>query len=177
MRLIVKLFAVAVLVTVVIVGALLAYVRGTGLKSQPEPGALETRMARAIRSVAVPTTEKARVNPLADSKDAANEGLQHFAKYCAMCHANDGSAQKTAIGHGLFPKPPDLRAEATQQLTDGELFYIIENGVRFTGMPAFGTGERTEAGDRQTWQLVTFVRHLPSITTAEIGWMESLNPL
>ena len=172
-----KLVGGAVLIAIVIVGGLLAYVRVTGLKSLPEPGALETRVARAIRSVAVPADEKSRVNPLANSKDAANEGLQHFAKYCAMCHANNGSAEKTPIGHGLFPKPPDLRAEATQQLTDGELFYIIENGVRFTGMPAFGAVERTEAGERQTWQLVTFVRRLPSISAAEIGWMESLNPL
>jgi mono/diheme cytochrome c family protein len=94
-----------------------------------------------------------------------------------MCHGNDGSIQKTPIGHGLFPKPPDLRDSPTQQLTDGELFYIIDNGVRFTGMPAFGTGTPSEAGDRQVWQLVTFIRHLPRITAAEVGWMESLNPL
>jgi mono/diheme cytochrome c family protein len=177
MRVIPKIVAIAFVGAVVIVGGLLAYVRVTGLKSQPEPGALETRVARAVRSVAVPSAEKSRVNPLAGSKDAASEGLQHFAKYCAMCHANNGSGEKTAIGHGLFPKPPDLRAAATQQLTDGELFYIIENGVRFTGMPSFGGTVRTDAGERQTWQLVTFVRHLPSITAAEVGWMESLNPL
>jgi len=177
MRTVLKLVGISFLISIVMVGLLLAYVRSTGLKSQPEPGRLEARVARAIRSVAVPAGDKDRVNPLADSKDAANEGLQHFARYCAMCHANNGSGEKTAIGHGLFPKPPDLRADATQQLTDGELFYIIENGVRFTGMPAFGTGTRTEAGDRQTWQLVTFLRRLPSITAAEIGWMESLNPL
>ena len=94
-----------------------------------------------------------------------------------MCHANDGSSMKTAIGNGLYPKPPDLRADLTQGLTDGELFYIIENGVRFTGMPAFGTGKPDPAGDRQVWQLVYFIRHLPHITPAELEWMESLNPL
>ena len=93
-----------------------------------------------------------------------------------MCHANDGSGKKTAIGNGLYPKPPDLRAAATQDLTDGELFYIIENGVRFTGMPAFGTGKPDPAGEKQVWQLVYFIRHLPRITPAEIEWMEGLNP-
>ena len=177
MRLIVKLAGLAILVIIVGGGALLAYVRGTGLRSQATPGPLETRVARAIRSVAIPTADKTRINPLANSREASNEGLQHFARYCSLCHGNTGGGEKTPLGNGLFPKPPDLRNPLTQQLTDGEIFYIIENGVRFTGMPAFGTGVRTEAGDRQTWQLVTFVRRLPSITAEEIGWMESLNPL
>lgn len=176
MRLILKLFTVVVLLALVGIGGLVAYTKTTGLRSQATPSALETRVARTVRSLAIPRAEKQRTNPLAGSKEAVNEGLQHFARYCAMCHANDGTGQKTPIGQGLFPKPPDLRAE-TQQLTDGELFYIIENGVRFTGMPAFGTGVRSEAGERQTWQLVTFVRKLPSLTADEIGWMESLNPL
>jgi mono/diheme cytochrome c family protein len=177
MRLILKLFGVAVFLALIGIGALIGYTMKTGLRSQPTPGTLEARVARTIRSLAIPGVEKQRTNPLATSKEAAMEGLQHFAKYCAMCHANNGSGQKTPIGQGLFPKPPDLRSGDTQQLTDGALFYIIENGVRFTGMPAFGTGVRTEAGDRQTWQLVTFIRKLPTLTTDEIGWMESLNPL
>jgi hypothetical protein len=77
----------------------------------------------------------------------------------------------------LFPKPPDMRAAATQSLTDGEIFYIIENGVRFTGMPAFGTGKPDPAGEKQVWQLVRFIRHVPRITPDEIDWMKSLNPL
>jgi mono/diheme cytochrome c family protein len=177
MRFILKLLGLAVVVGIVVGAVTFTYVRTTGLRALPEPGQLETRVARAVRGLAIPSDEKSRTNPFAGSADAMQEGLQHFAKYCAMCHGNNGSNEKTPIGHGLFPKPPDLREVPTQQLTDGELFYIIENGVRFTGMPAFGTGTRTEAGDRQTWQLVTFIRHLPSLTTAELGWMESLNPL
>jgi len=177
MRFVMKLLGLAVILGVVIAGATFAYVRTTGLRALPEPGPLETRVARAIRGFAVPDDAKVRTNPLAGSTEAMQEGLQHFAKYCAMCHGNNGSNEKTPIGHGLFPKPPDMRDPATQQLTDGELFYIIENGVRFTGMPAFGTGTPSEAGDRQVWQLVTFIRHLPRITQAEVGWMESLNPL
>src|SRR5689334_21701439 len=119
MRLILKLFGVVILLALVGIGGLMAYTRATGLRSQATPGALETRVARAVRSLAIPGAEKQRTNPLAGSKEAANEGLQHFARYCAMCHANNGSAQKTPIGQGLFPKPPDLRME-TQQLTDGE---------------------------------------------------------
>jgi len=154
-----------------------AYLRITGLRGQPAPGALETRVARVARGLAIPGDVRARTNPLASSAEALAPGLEHFAKFCAMCHANDGSGMKTAIGNGLYPKPPDLRAAATQDLTDGELFYIIENGVRFTGMPAFGTGKPDPAGDKQVWQLVYFIRHLPRITPAEIAWMEGINPI
>ena len=169
--------ALMLLVLAVVGGAGgLAYVKTTGLRGQPEPGVLETLIARAIRRFAVPADVKALKNPLAASSAALAPGLEHFAKFCAMCHANDGSGKKTAIGIGLYPKPPDLRGDPTQRLTDGELFYIIENGVRFTGMPAFGTGKPSPAGEQQVWQLVYFIRHLPRITPAEIAWMEGINP-
>ena len=70
-----------------------------------------------------------------------------------------------------------MRSPDTQNLTDGELFYIIENGVRFTGMPAFGTGTADPQGETLVWQLVQFIRRLPAITPDEIGERESLNPL
>ena len=167
----------ALLVVLAVALAGFIYLRSTGLKGQPEPGALETRVARALRGLAIPTEAKARSNPLANATEALAPGLEHFARYCAMCHANDGSGKDTAIGDGLYPKPPDMRAAATQKLTDGELFYIIENGVRFTGMPAFGTGEEDPAGAKQVWQLVHFIRRLPRIAKEEIEHMESLNPL
>ena len=168
-----------VLVAAVCLGAVagiggLTYLKVTGLRGQPSPGWLETQVARTARGVAIPSGARARTNPLAGQGVPA-EGLEHFARYCAMCHANDGSGQKTAIGGGLYPKPPDLRAEATQQLTDGELFYIIQNGVRFTGMPAFAPTSTPE-GDTLDWQLVSFIRHLPRLTPAETEWMEGLNP-
>ena len=171
------LITAAVLVLIAALGAVL-YIRQTGLRSQPQPGALETRVARTFRALAVPADVKAlRLPEEAQTYDAFWAGMEHYARYCAICHANDGSGQGTPLGSGLFPKPPDLRAAATQQLTDGELFYIIDNGVRFTGMPAFGTGESTPAGDRQLWQLVQFVRRLPRITPDELAAMEGMNVL
>lgn len=67
-----------------------------------------------------------------------------------------------------------MRLAATQNLEDHELFYIIENGIRLTGMPAWGTG--TKAGEEESWRLVRFIRHLPRITPEEIEQMEGLNP-
>ena len=74
----------------------------------------------------------------------------------------------------MYPKPPDLRGEHTQKLSDGELFWIIENGVRFTGMPAFGGGEHANPAD--SWKLVHFIRHLPKLTAEERMEMEKYNP-
>jgi hypothetical protein len=96
-----------------------------------------------------------------------------------MCHASDGSGQDAPLGRGLYPKPPDMRSAITQDLTDGDLFYIIVNGVRFTGMPAFGTGDEDPASEsaKLAWQLVHFVRRLPHATGEEIDQVKALNPL
>ncbi|OLC87429.1 MAG: hypothetical protein AUI53_06710 [Acidobacteria bacterium 13_1_40CM_2_60_7] len=106
--------------------------------------------------------------------------MLHFADHCAICHGNDGSGD-TLFGNGLYPKPPDLRRPATQGLSDGELYWIIENGVRFTGMPAFSTHVASSAGaqndDAQSsWNLVRFIRHLPQLTPTERLEMERNNP-
>ena len=154
------------------VGAV-AYVTSTGLSARPQPGALETRIARAVRGLAVPRATKRRRNPVAASPEVVAEGRAHFADHCASCHANDGSGS-VEMGRGLFPKAPDMRQAVTQELTDGELFYIIENGVRFTGMPAWSTG--TPAGETSTWHLVHFIRRLPLLTPEDIERMEALNP-
>src|SRR2546429_9187868 len=92
---------------------------------------------RPPRSTLFPYTTLFR--SLLVSPEDLRDARLHFADHCAVCHANDGGGQ-TMIGSGLYPKPPDLRLAETQSLTDGELFWIIENGVRFTGMPAVSNG-------------------------------------
>jgi mono/diheme cytochrome c family protein len=153
--------------------AAVGYIRATGLDARAQPGPLETRLARAVRPLAVPAVTKASGNPVPLTADALAEAMGHFADHCANCHANDGSGN-TELGHGLYPKAPDMRLPATQNLSDGELFYVIEHGIRFTGMPAWSTG--TPAGEEASWQLVHFIRHLPRLTTAEVERMKGLNP-
>lgn len=144
-----------------------------GISAKPTPGAIETTVARRLRSLAIPRADAARPNPEAATPASLAEGMAHYADHCASCHANDGSGD-TEMGRGLYPKSPDMRLPATQQLSDGTLFYIIENGVRLTGMPAWGTG--TPEGERSTWHLVQFIRHLPQLTEDELAHMETLNP-
>jgi mono/diheme cytochrome c family protein len=153
--------------------AAVGYIRASGLDARTQPGPLETRLARAIRPLAVPPATKASRNPVPLTVEALDEAMGHFADHCANCHANDGSGD-TELGRGLYPKAPDMRLSATQNLSDGELFYVIEHGIRFTGMPAWRTG--TSAGEEASWQLVHFIRHLPRLTAAEAERMQQLNP-
>ena len=162
------------LVTAVIVISALAYsIVRRGVSTRTEPSRVEEFLARSMRRLATPRAARSTTNPVQPTDAVRQEGLEHFADHCAICHANNGSGE-TEIGQALYPRAPDMRAAATQELTDGELFSIIENGIRLTGMPAWGTG--TPEGERASWVLVHFIRHLPQLTEQEISRMESLNP-
>jgi mono/diheme cytochrome c family protein len=167
--------ALALVVLVFIVGAALAiaYARLTGLSARAAPGRLERVIAASIRAWAVPSNYRGRLNPVPRTDENVRKGLEHFADHCATCHANDGSGN-TTIGRNLFPPAPDMRQAGTQDMTDGELFYIIEEGVRFTGMPAWSSGN--PADEELGWQLVHFIRRLPQLTREEIEQMEGMNP-
>jgi mono/diheme cytochrome c family protein len=154
--------------------ALAASVLHDGLSSRATPSKLETVLARNARHLAIPSSARLAQNPILDSPEDLRVARLHFADHCAICHANDGSGD-ALIGKGLYPKPPDLRLPATQDLSDGELFWTIENGVRFTGMPAFSNGGEHSGGE-DSWKLVHFIRHLPHLTAAERLEMERYNP-
>jgi mono/diheme cytochrome c family protein len=142
-----------------------------GLSATATPTKLEALLARNVRHLSIPAKVRAEQNPLLATPANLQDARRHFADHCAVCHANTGSGDAT-IGKGLYPKPPDLREPATQDLSDGELYWIIENGVRFTGMPSFSN--HTAAGD--SWKLVLFIRHLPQLTAEERLEMRRYNP-
>lgn len=170
----VQTILIGVLLGVVLVSATaLGYARLSGLESRSTPGPIETGVSRMTRRIAVPTGVRHQPNPLASTPEALAEGMSHFADHCASCHSNDGSGN-TELGRGFYPKAPDMRLATTQEMTDGELFWVIENGIRFTGMPAWSTG--TKAGEESSWRLVQFIRHLPALTPAELDAMKQLNP-
>ncbi len=145
----------------------------TGFSARTEPHPVEVFLARQIRHLAVPIAQRNMLNPLPLNPDLLAVGLAHFADHCAGCHANDGSGQ-TPIGKMLYPKAPDLRLSETQLMSDGEIFWTIHNGVRFTAMPAWGESDPTQ--DMDSWKLVHFIRHLPQLTPEELEQMEKLNP-
>lgn len=158
----------AVLVLVGLAGAAFVYraVISHGFSAREKPWAIEEFVARRLRKLATGPDARQRMNPHAASPELLAEARDHFAEHCALCHADDGSG-KTEIGEGMYPPASDLRQQETQELTDGELFQIILNGIRFTGMPGWG-GVDT---DEEIWDLVLFVRHLPDLSAEELEHM------
>ena len=160
----------------VVVGGLGAFflrTKANGFSARAQPSALETWVARRVRSMAVPVGAKQKENPAPDSPQALADARAHWADHCAGCHSNNGSGD-AEMGKHMYPPAPDMRQSSTQDLSDGELFYIIQNGIRLTGMPAWGTGASHDEQD--SWKLVRFIRHLPKLTAEEQQEMESLNP-
>jgi mono/diheme cytochrome c family protein len=143
-----------------------------GFSAREEPSPMEARLATSMRAWSSSTETRSLVNPVPDTLEAIAMGRAHWADHCFACHANDGSGD-TGMGRNLYPRAPDMRLAGTQRLTDGELYSIIENGIRLTGMPAWGDGGHQNDG---SWALVRFIRHLPRITPQELEEMKSLNP-
>ncbi len=164
---------ILVLVILIIAGVLIWNQIRAGVSCHDNPTAMEKTLALTMRGLAIPAEAKALPNPLKPEAEAIAAGGAHWADHCAVCHGNDGKG-RTEMGRGLYPKPPDMSRERTQSLTDGELAWIIRNGVRLTGMPAWG--EPGSPPGEEDWQLVLFIRHLPAITPDELARMEQLNP-
>ena len=127
--------------------------------ARQEPPQLEVMLATWLLRQSVPEEARSAVNPLGETPDpaavAAGEAL--FRQKCEVCHGYDGSG-RTEMGAGQYPRPPSLRV-TTAELSDGEIFYHIRNGIRNTGMPAW------DMPDNQLWQLVAHIRNLPEVAT------------
>jgi mono/diheme cytochrome c family protein len=163
------LSGIVLVVTVVV----MIWLQGRGVSAREQPSWLEAQAAVFMRGWMTPSVYKGLPNPVSDTPANFLAAREHFADHCASCHANDGSGN-TEMGRNLYPKAPDMRLPRTQQLSDGELFYIIENGVMLTGMPGWSTG--TPEGERASWQLVHFIRRLSALTPEDLAEMERLNP-
>lgn len=103
-------------------------------------------------------------NPFAGDREAIRVGLAHFKANCLLCHgAPDVKRPEFALG--LNPAPPDLATPAIQALSDGELFWVVANGLRGTGMPAFTPTH----GEDEIRKIVAFLRHLPDLSPDELN--------
>lgn len=167
-KVIAGIVAAVILVAILIFASMIR----RGFSAHDEPSRIETVMARSMRHWAVPSDLREMKNPVPLTPAVLADGRAHFADHCATCHGNDGKGG--GMGQQMYPKTPDMTLVQTQSLSDGELFSIIENGVRLTGMPGFGTGTAESAYG--SWALVHFIRHLPKLTAEEMAEMQSLNP-
>jgi mono/diheme cytochrome c family protein len=169
-----KLIVIVGCVVLILVGAgVWGIGSARGFSARQEPSKLEAALARSMRRMAIPSEAKSMTNPMPLTPELMVDARRHFADHCSVCHANDGSG-KTDMGQNLYPKVPDMREQATQSLSDGELYFIIHNGIRLSGMPAWGA---ESDHDHESWALVHFIRHLPSLSADELQDMKRFNPL
>ena len=140
---------------VVLIGILLTHFSLTALQ---EPSSLETRIANlANRSVIHLASRHGIPPPPVDPRASVEAGGTHFGLDCAICHGIDGRSQ-TPAGQWMYPRATDLTSKQVQSYSDRELFWIINNGIRFTGMPGFGKLETPD----HIWGLVKYTRTLPN---------------
>ena len=120
------------------------------------PGTLETRiMESAKRHVTI--GGRPDVNPLPATPDNIQKGQKTFGSYCMVCHGLDGQNTGVPFAEKMSPPVPALSSSAVQSYSDGQLRWIIQNGVSPSGMPA----SKDVFRDEEIWQLVLYIRHLP----------------
>lgn len=135
-----------------------------GFGARTEPSSLEARVAMAAYDRSTPERYEKMQNPVAAHGINLVEAGGHYQEHCAVCHGDDGSGKPKF--HGIMnPRPTDLRSDETQSMSDGELYWVIKNGVRWSGMPAFG---KPGDEDEHAWKMVAYVRHLPKLTPDEL---------
>jgi predicted CXXCH cytochrome family protein len=169
-----KTLLVFVVVLALIAGIGAALFIRRGFSAQSEPSGFEKTVARKIRNLAIPRRDRRRKNPWKATPENLKDARDNFIARCAICHGSDGRGL-TQIGRGLYPRVPDLLSPQTQGLTDGEIHYIIANGVQLTGMPAWSAAHQKtnhqEPNHQETnddsWKLVLFIRDLRPLTAQE----------
>ena len=156
------------LITVVLLGIIattfvFATVRGGGLAATKEPGQLERSVAGRLMRLSIPSAVEQQKSPFANDPNVWRDATDHYLDHCAVCHGRDGKGD-TDAGKNMYPRVPDLTSSDVQVRSDGALFYIIQNGVRWTGMPAW----KNEHSAEDSWKLVAFIRKTPTLTEADL---------
>jgi mono/diheme cytochrome c family protein len=161
------LFGVLIGAAAIVVGAIVLASTGRIDVAATRHGGWNDRIDHWLFTVSTRSIEKhapARSNPFASDPAAAATGLAHYRENCLDCHgARDVDTAEFA--KGLNPGPPMLDMDGVQKMSDGQLFWVISNGVRATGMPAFSPTHSAE----EIWKIVAFVRHLPKLSDAEVA--------
>ena len=123
---------------------------------------LSTTQVQSVRSHAESLEE-----PLPSDSAALRMGFHHFEEMCVTCHGAPG-VSPSEIGKGLNPEPPEL-SEMVERYSPGELYWIVKNGLKMTGMPAFGPTHSEE----ELRAIVAFLQRLPELTPEEYQAMST----
>jgi len=153
------LITLVVVCALVIAGTLLA-ISQFKLSALPEPGHMETYLVTRAKHALVRRNSREAIAPAPSNLKASIEtGDKLFGTECAACHGLDGHTP-TDAGRWMYPRAADLTSRDAQLYSDRELFWIVKNGIRLSGMPAFGKVET----DEHIWNLAQFVRTLRDST-------------
>ena len=150
-RVFILLIALALAVVVMIAGFY-----QISIDALQEPGRLETILATRAKHLLIHRSSRERIPPAPiDLRASIEEGDRLFGTECAQCHGLDGHTP-TDAGRWMYPRATDLTSPEVQQYSDRELFWIVKNGIRLSGMPAFGKVE----SDEHIWNLAHYIRTL-----------------
>jgi mono/diheme cytochrome c family protein len=134
------------------------FVSQLNMSALPEPGPTETYLATKAKRFVVRRGSRAVIPPTpSDLQASVAEGDKLFGTECGACHGLSGD-KATDAGRWMYPRAANLTSPDVQRYSDRELFWIVKNGIRLSGMPAFGKVE----SDEHIWNLVHFVRTLPA---------------
>jgi len=158
-----KFFA-GVILTVLVLVAVGGFVFATGRYNvaATAPPDLTDKIAPWVLEKALERRSREVTDPIAKDPGAVKRGMTHYRENCLPCHGAPG-VDPAEYQEGMNPVPPGIDADAVQHDTDAELFWVVKNGIRMTGMPAFGVNHK----DEEIRDIVAFVRHAPQLTDAE----------
>jgi mono/diheme cytochrome c family protein len=159
-----RMFLAGVVVTLLVGAALVGFVLATGRfdVAATAPPDIADKIAPWVLDKALDRRAREVSDPIARDAGAAARGMSHYRAICLPCHGAPG-VDPEEFQEGLNPTPPGIDAPVVQQESDAELFWVIKNGIRMTGMPAFGVNHK----DEEIRDIVAFVRHVSQMTDAE----------
>jgi mono/diheme cytochrome c family protein len=126
-----------------------------GCKASP-PSPVEKKVVQESKDLVI--GGKDRRNPIPNDASTLKLGAEHFQHHCQICHGLDGHTTGVTFARNMSPPVPDLGSADIQKYTDGQLKWIMENGIRMTGMP----GWKGLLEDNEMWQMALYIRHLPT---------------
>lgn len=146
----------------VAVPAILVYTGNINMDATLKAGTIERRVGSMAWKKSLAKRAPATPNPFLNDASAVDVGLDHYKENCVVCHGV-ADIEPGEIAAGLNPHPPRLRAAKLEDMTDGQLFYLIKNGIRATGMPGFGPTHT----DDEIWKIAAFLRKMDSLSEAQ----------
>ncbi len=132
-----------------------------GCAADKQPSQQETNLANAAKDVSIPLEAGKMKNPLPETNEVISQGQEVFLGSCAQCHGADARGD-TTVGRSMNPPAMDLTSPHVQHWSDAELFWIIQNGVRLTGMPAW----KSSISDNDTWKLAHFIHNISRLNNS-----------